>query len=313
MRGMHMPMTENEVNAVFGLEPEAEDTGTEGAAIEPEGQDEGGGASAGDEGAHEGAGAENAAGADEAGEPGEGGDDAGAAKPPAGEQQRPDAETLERLKSAAEAQQRQRLDSIIRDMNLINPRTKEKIQSYADYEAYRAQIQSEQRSRDMKRLGLNEQQYQEWLNQQPEVREAREAAQAAKKREAEAQVSAWMREIHELDPSINEVADLGKMPNYPRFYELVRRNGLSFVDAYKLVNMDKLTQRNAEAARQAAINAAASKEHLKPANVRAGAANDVSVPKAIADNYRALDPAITDAEIKRDYAKFLSANKQKGA
>ena len=57
--------------------------------------------------------------------------------------------------------------------------------------------------------------------------------------------------------------DLAKMANYGRFHELVKK-GNTLLDAYRLANFDALTQRPAQASRKAAIQSAASKEHLAP-------------------------------------------------
>lgn len=308
-------MNEQELNELFGLEPEEHGAEAGEGAIEPE-TDEGGDTAAGeqiDEG--EAAGDEDGAGAAAGGDDGGAEPDEDAPEPEARQQPaRPDSATLERLKTEAEARQRAKLDEIVRGMGLIDPKSKAKIGSYAEYERYKAELDSERRSRDMKRLGFtSEQQYSEWLRSQPEYREQAKAAAAARRQEAENRVAGWMKEIHELDPSINEVADLGKMPNYPRFYQLVKQNGLSFVDAYKLANMDALTQRRTEAARQQMRNAEASKTHLQPKAGRGGApAAEVTVPQNVRDIYRAMDPDITDTEIKKDYAAFMAANR-KGA
>jgi len=73
------------------------------------------------------------------------------------------------------------------------------------------------------------------------------------------QVDEQLKKISELDPNIRELQDLAKMPSYPQFYELVKK-GNSLLDAFKLANFETLSQGTAARARQAAINAAQSKQ-----------------------------------------------------
>ena len=74
---------------------------------------------------------------------------------------------------------------------------------------------------------------------------AQEEAQEAKRQAAAATMSEQMRQIHELDPAINTVEDLAKMPNYAEFYRFVKQNRLSLVEAYRLANMERLSERAA--------------------------------------------------------------------
>lgn len=311
---------------LYGVEPEESGTeaggGTAEDASEPE--DNGAAESVAEEGGSEqnencaaesgtgpedqGEGAQDEGGAQsgEAGSAGEGGQGAAAGQP--------DEDTVRRIREAAEQSARARLDEVIRGMNLVNPRTHEPITSYEAWKSYNDQVQADKRERAMKRLGMNEEQYAQFIRNQPEVRELSEQAAAARKREAEARVADQMRQIHALDPSINDIRDLGKMPNYPRFYELVKQHRLSLVDAYKLVNMDALTRRNVEAQAQAMRNAEAAKQHMTATKPRGGGdpAEGVTVPGVTAELYRELFPDLKAADMRRDYAAYLKANKKKG-
>lgn len=303
-------MNEQKLNELFGLEPESTPAPAAGGTDEPEGagaetvapdsgtedDDSPAGTAPGEAGADEGTEAP-------AGDAGDGAEDKSGSAP--------DEDTLKQIREAADAAARARMDEIIKSMNLVNPRTKERLQSYADWEAYNSQVQAEQRERAMKKLGMNEQEYREFIQNDPDVRAMSEAAKQAQNNAARVALDDQIRQLHELDPSINNVRDLGKMPNYPRFYELVKRNHLSLVDAYKLVNMDKLTQRNVEASRQAARNAEAAKAHLTKTAQRGSATGEVTVPKGVQEIYKGLDPSITQAEMQRDYSRYV-ANTRKG-
>ena len=141
----------------------------------------------------------------------------------------------------------------------------------------------------------------------PEVREAREAKLAAEKArqdaqeaQAKVQVDEQLKKISELDPNIRQLQDLAKMPNYPQFYELVKK-GNSLLDAFKLANFETLSQGAAARARQAAINAAQSKQHLAQTQTRGKGA--VPVPSDVKELYRTMNPGVTDAEIQAHYSR----------
>jgi len=81
------------------------------------------------------------------------------------------------------------------------------------------------------------------------------------------------------------------------------KKGNNLVDAFKLANYDTLTSSTAAASRQAAINAAQSKQHLSQTTTRGAGA--VSVPADVKEAYRAFNPNATDAEIQQHYNKYV--------
>lgn len=211
-----------------------------------------------------------------------------------------------REESAAET--RKEIEETIGALGLLNPYTKQPIRTLEDLRAFREGRQQESKNKLMRAAGMTEEQYQQFVADLPEVKAAREqqsaADEAAKKvmaNEARTKLAEQMAEITALDPEIKTVEDLKNMENYDRFYALVKK-GNSLSDAYKLVNMDKIMAGNTAATRQAAINAANSKNHLDRTTTRGAGA--VTVPKDVADMYRAFDPKITDAEIQRHYSKY---------
>ena len=123
-------------------------------------------------------------------------------------------------------------------------------------------------------------------------------AQAAAQRRQRMLLDEQITAIGKLDPSVKTVADLLQREEYPRIYGYVRR-GLSVTDAFKLANYDTLTQTAAAVAKQAALNAASSKEHLAPTQTRGSGA--LTVPKDVKELYRLYNPDATDAEIREHY------------
>lgn len=303
-------MDEQALNEALGLEPEEDESIAEENEHEtvPEGenQTESTEDSSGEAGSSDsGDGNQGSSGDDE--QSGVDGETGGSKSKPAATRD----ELIAEARRIAQAEKAREMDEFVKGLNLIDPKTHKRVETVAEYNEYRARVNNETRERILKKAGLSEDKFKEFVNAQPEVSEARAAAAQAQRERAKAAIDDQVRQIHELDPTINAFEDLGKMANFQQFYGLVKKNGLSLVDAYKLVNMDRLTERRVEASRQAARNAAASKAHLTKNKARGGAAADIPVPADVAEMYRELDPGISNADMQRDYSRY-AAKHQKG-
>lgn len=203
------------------------------------------------------------------------------------------------------AQSRKEMDAFVAGLNLENPYTGQKILTRADYEAYQTAHAEKQRENIQRKAGLDDAGFRQFVESLPEVREAREAKvraaaaeEQARNAEIQAGIDEQLREIGELDPTIKNLSDLTKMPNYEAFYGLVN-DGKTLTEAYKLVNFDAARASAAQAAKQAALNAANSKNHLKGTSARGAGAQ--TVPEDVKAMYRVFEPDATDAEIQAHY------------
>ena len=201
-----------------------------------------------------------------------------------------DSQTREQIAREIRARAAKQLDESIAALGLTNPYTKEPIKNKADYDAYRAKVDEDRRAKLLKKAGMSEEEF------------AKLAAAA---------MNEQMRQIHALDPEINTIEDLAKMPNYAQFYRFVKQNRLSLVEAYRLANMERLSARTAAATKQAAMNAAQSKAHLEATKARGKGGDVTVVPNDVREYYRMINPKATEAEVKADYAKYLK-NLSKG-
>lgn len=222
-----------------------------------------------------------------------------------------DPRTREQIAREIRARAAKQLDESIAALNLTNPYTKEPIKNKADYDAYRAKVDEDRRAKLLKKAGMSEEEFTKLAAEQPEIKAQLEEAREAKRQAAAAAMNEQMRQIHELDPEINTIEDLAKMPNYAQFYRFVKQNRLSLVEAYKLTNMERLSARTAAATKQAAMNAAQSKAHLEATKARGKGGDVTVVPNDVREYYRMINPKATEAEIKADYAKYLK-NLSKG-
>lgn len=219
-------------------------------------------------------------------------------------------QAIAQARQEAQAQAQRTIDEAFRNAGLTNPYTNQPITSKAEYDAYLERFQAEQRENIQKKSGMSQVQFSQFLNSLPEIRQAREAqakaeqaTRQAREQAAKANLEQQMKEISKMDPTIKGLGDLAKMANYQQFVDLVKR-GNTFTDAYKLANFDALTQRAAQASRQTAMQAAASKEHLTVTTQRGQGA--VTVPDEVKAEYRAFNPDATDEEIARHYNKYVS-------
>lgn len=216
---------------------------------------------------------------------------------------------IAKIRQEAQEEANQKFEQFFANSGLVNPYTRQPIRSKAEYDAYRVQYEAEQKASLLKKSGMSDAEFQAFVSGLPEVRQAREAqakAEAAEREvraeQAKLKVAEQLKEIQAIDPNIKELKDLAKLETYPQLYDMVKR-GYSIADAYRLSNFDALTHKAAEASRQAAMNAAKSKEHLNPTVQRGAGA--VTVPEDVKAEYLAFNPGATEAEIQKHYQKYM--------
>ena len=211
------------------------------------------------------------------------------------------------VKAAKEDAQRQ-IDEAVSSLGIENPFTGKPVRTKAEYDQYVAAVQADKRDKLLKRSGMTEADYKEFVDGLPEVQaakaakaQAEAAAKVASEQAARQKVEEQLSEIRKMDPSVKTLADLAKTENYQKVYEMVAK-GYDLADAYKLANFDRVQRSTADSSRQAAMNAAAGKAHMSSTASRGVGA--VSVPSDVADMYRVFDPDISDAEIQKHYARY---------
>ena len=212
----------------------------------------------------------------------------------------------EQERDAAIAQAKQdaqrALDDSIKSLGLTNSFTGKPITTKAEYDDWKRRESEQKKGEVAEAAGMNEQDFDNFVNNLPQVQEAYRAAEAARQQQQRTVLEEQIKEIGKLDPSITSLQDLMKdQEMYQAIYRKVQM-GNSIVEAYKLVNFDKLTTAAGNAAKQAALNAANSKEHLTATQARG--AGSVSVPAEVRDMYRQMMPEMTDAQIQEHYNRF---------
>ena len=182
------------------------------------------------------------------------------------------------------------------------------IDSLEKAEAWAEQDRIAQLQANLKKGSLTPQDLQTAVEQSPAFRAMQQKLQAGEQAAAqqnqkqfEQSVEVELAQIQKLNPKIRSIADILAMDTGKQWASYVQNNNMSYLDAYRLANMDKLvqqTQRAAEAGDQLRKNG---KSHLQPPSARGQ--GGVEVPKKIRDLYRMGRPNMTDAEIEADYRK----------
>lgn len=144
------------------------------------------------------------------------------------------------------------------------------------------------------------------IDNHPAVKAAKEYTERMREAEVRSAFAEDLAKITEMDPSIQTEEDLLALPEHDLILGLVNK-GYSPSDAYKSVFSDKIIAAAVERGKRQAASQAASTAHQVPDKVRGG--EGIVVPSGIAEQYRHMNPGITDAEIAKHYAKYKSNQK----
>ena len=179
----------------------------------------------------------------------------------------------------------------------VDPYTNKVIRTKADEQAYLDAF-----SRDtLKANGLDENIIQNMIDNNPVIQEAKMLKQQMQQERGQAQLQKEIEMISELNPNIKSLDDFRQLPNIDELNNLIINRGMSLSEAYKLANFKELTERQSAVAKQQAINLAKGKSHLTSTEGNSG--EEITVPKDVLELYKALNPEMTTAQIRADYAK----------
>ncbi len=208
------------------------------------------------------------------------------------------AQAVEKIrKDAAEE-----IDSLVASFKLVDPYTGTPITTRAQYDTYLSHKRLDLETKMRSASGMSDKEFDEYKNSLPEVVEAREHLKKMRAAEADRKLSDEISKIGTFDPTVKTVEDIAASPLFVKVNEMVKR-GYDLSDAWRLANLDRVEQINAEKTRQAALNAYNGKEHMTPTASRGE--GTVRVPDAVLDMYRAFNPDASNAEITRHYNKTL--------
>lgn len=209
------------------------------------------------------------------------------------------AEEIEAAKTAA-------ADEVIAGLQIINPATGKPCATYKEYtEMLGAQAAGRARA-ELAAKGIDPAAVEGIIMQNPVVQAAEAAIASAEDAEANANKKAdglsfekLLKDVGEIIPEIRTAEDLFSWEFYDEFRLLVS-GGKDPVRVAELLN----APRNAEKAKQAAMNAMASKAHLTATNTRRSSGGDYGISDAQYANMLAMNPGMTRKEAAMYVKKY---------
>lgn len=216
------------------------------------------------------------------------------------EQSKEDNAKYAAIRRKAEADAQKAVDDTFAASGLTNPYTGKPILNKADFEEYAKAISKEKVDGILDKTGLSEEEFKQMVDELPDVKAAKKAKEDYERQQQQITLDAQIAEVTKMNPDIKSVADLQKLDSYRAIYQYVLK-GLSIPEAYKLANFDTLSGKASAAAKQAALNAKAGKDHLTTTQSRGEGAQ--TVPPDVMAMYKSFNPKATEAEITAHYNK----------
>lgn len=192
--------------------------------------------------------------------------------------------------------------------NYTNPETGQPIRSARDYsEAMLAQERLQARQK-LQENNIDPNIIDSLIANSPVVRQAEATMAELTNMRAQQEVDKDIAEVLKLDPTLTSKDAIMNDPSFPLVLEKVQ-SGMRLVDAYKLVNFDRLSSSNTAAARQAAINQVKGQSHLSNAAGLNVQDNAEDIPASMVENFKELFPGKSMKDLKALYNKTLQSRR----
>ena len=189
-----------------------------------------------------------------------------------------------------------------------NPETGQPIRSAADYvEAMAAQERIQARQK-LQENNIDPGLIDNLIANSPVVRQAEAQMAELTNMRAQQEVEKDIAEVLKLDPTLTSKDAIMNDPSFPLVLEKVQA-GMRLVDAYKLVNFDRLSSSKTAAARQAVVNQVKGQAHLSNAAGLTASDTLEDIPASMLETFRDRFPEKTDKELKALYNQTLKAKK----
>lgn len=192
--------------------------------------------------------------------------------------------------------------------NYTNPETGQPIRSARDYsEAMMAQERLQARQK-LQENNIDPSIIDSLIANSPVVRQAEAQMAELTNMRAQQEVERDIAEVLKLDPTLTSKDAIMNDPSFPQVLEKVQ-SGMRLVDAYKLVNFDRLSSSKTAAARQAVVNQVKGQAHLS--NAPGISANDTleDIPASMLEDFKDLFPDKSTKELKALYNKTLQSRR----
>ena len=189
-----------------------------------------------------------------------------------------------------------------------NPETGQPIRSAKDYmEAMAAQERLQARQK-LQENNIDPQLIDNLIANSPVVRQAEAQMAELTNMRAQQEVDRDIAEVLKLDPTLTSKDAIMNDPSFPQVLEKVQ-SGMRLVDAYKLVNFDRLSSSKTAAARQAVVNQVKGQAHLSNAPGITTSDSLEDIPANMLETFQDRFPEKSVKELKALYNQTLKAKK----
>lgn len=187
-----------------------------------------------------------------------------------------------------------------------NPYTGKLIESVEELNAFNAAFAADSSRQKLQQAGIDPKDLDALISQHPVVRQAQAADAAHRQQMRQQLIDHDVAEIGKIDPSIKTFDDLMDSPAGPETEKLVKQRGLSYLEAFKLVNFDRVSNARVAAQEKANAEKAGGKSHLDSTAQKTP--DVVSVPSETMQMYR--NAGFTEKEAREKYAQYLNSKKK---
>ena len=192
-----------------------------------------------------------------------------------------------------------------------NPITHQPIRNQRDYfEALDAQ-EKLKRDAELSERGIDPQMFEDMVSRQvnnnPIVQQAQMVMQAAQESQVQNRLAEDMKVISKLNPNLKTAEDVMNLPDAQDLISLVKNNGLSLADAYKLRHMDEILAGKSASAKQAALNTMNGTSHLNQTDSLANSEDGmVEIPQSELEQWKRAFPHASASELKQKYNRAIN-------
>jgi len=189
-----------------------------------------------------------------------------------------------------------------------NPETGQPIRSAKDYMDAMAAQERLQARQKLQENNIDPQLIDNLIANSPVVRQAEAQMAELTNMRAQQEVDRDIAEVLKLDPTLTSKDAIMNDPSFPQVLEKVQ-SGMRLVDAYKLVNFDRLSSSKTAAARQAVVNQVKGQAHLSNAPGITTSDSLEDIPANMLETFQDRFPEKSVKELKALYNQTLKAKK----
>ena len=213
------------------------------------------------------------------------------------------AESEAKAKYAREQQER---DAFYAHMcqGKVNPETHQPIRSEAEYREAMAALERVKMSQQLSDAGIDPNVINQMIANNPAIREAERLLAQNQENQVQQMINEDIKQIMALDKAFASEDELIQSEEWQKAADYCRsRPGVRISEAYKIVNFDNLRNVSRQAAKQAAINEAKGKGHMKTAPNSPTGKGDVEIPESELAKWQRFYPDKSSKELTALYAK----------